>query len=282
MTRVPLALFAFAMVIGTSIPAQQKSDPPNSSSPTDKQSGPAVTAVAAPAVGPVKKEEVRGDVQMAEKMYREAIGSYEQALAQEPKSAALLNKLGIAYQQEMDIRLATKYYKLSIKSDKKFVSAINNLGTVEYSKKHYGRAIRYYEQTLKLEDPQDVEATVYSNLGYAYFGAKEYDKAMGAFAKAMKLNPHVFEHHAGFGTVIQQRVTDDPGMLYFLLAKSYAVAGDAERCAHYLVMARDEGYKKLAPAVENDPAFSHVVRDHRVHDALHPQERAAADQKGSG
>src|ERR1700684_4437065 len=144
MTRVPLALFAFAMVIGTSIPAQQKSDPPNASSPTDKQSGPAVTAVAARAVGPVKKEEVRGDVQMAEKMYREAIGSYEQALAQEPKSAALLNKLGIAYQQEMDIRLATKYYKLSIKSDKKFVSAINNLGTGEYSKKHYGRGIRYY------------------------------------------------------------------------------------------------------------------------------------------
>jgi tetratricopeptide (TPR) repeat protein len=277
MSRFHLAIFAFSLVVGTSIPAQQRSGASNSAS-----SGSSQEMTAAPTVGPTERSEVQGDVQMARKMYFEGIASYREALALDPKSAELLNKLGIAYQQIMDVHTATKYYKLSIKADKNFVSAINNLGTIEYTKKHYGRAIRYYQQTLKLQDPKDVEATVYSNLGYAYFGAKLYDQAMGAFAKAMALNPHVFEHHAGFGTVIQQRTSDDPGMLYFLLAKSYAVAGDAERCAHYLVMARDEGYKKLVPAVENDPAFSHVVQDHRVHDALHPQERVAADQKGSG
>ena len=276
MSRVSLALFAFSLVIGTTIPAQQRS---GSSDPASGGSSQEMTSD--PTVGPVERREVQADVQMARKMYFEAITSYREALTEEPKSAELLNKLGIAYQQIMDVHSATKYYKLSIKADKSFVSAINNLGTIEYTKRHYGRAIRYYEQTLKLQDPKDVEATVYSNLGYAYFGAKLYDQAMGAFAKAMALNPHVFEHHTGFGTVIQQRTSDDPGMLYFLLAKSYAVAGDAERCAHYLVMARDEGYKKLG-AVENDPAFSHVVQDHRVHDALHPQERVAADQKGSG
>ncbi len=277
MSRFHLAVFAFSLVVGTSIPAQQRSGASNSASGGGSQE-----MTAAPTVGPTERSELQGDVQMARKMYFEGIASYREALALDPKSAELLNKLGIAYQQIMDVHTATKYYKLSIKADKNFVSAINNLGTIEYTKKHYGRAIRYYQQTLKLQDPKDVEATVYSNLGYAYFGAKLYDQAMGAFAKAMALNPHVFEHHAGFGTVIQQRTSDDPGMLYFLLAKSYAVAGDAERCAHYLVMARDEGYKKLAPAVENDPAFSHVVQDHRVHDALHPQERVAADQKGSG
>jgi tetratricopeptide (TPR) repeat protein len=277
MSRISLALFAFSLVVGTSIPAQQRS---GSSDPASGGNPPEMTSD--PTVGPVERSEIQADVQMARKMYFEAIASYQTALAQEPKSAELLNKLGIAYQQIMDVHNATKYYKLAIKADKNFVSAINNLGTIEYGKRHYGKAIHYYQQTLKLQDPNDVEATVYSNLGYAYFGAKQYDQAMGAFAKAMALNPHVFDHHAGFGTVIQQRTSDDPGMLYFLLAKSYAVAGDAERCAHYLVMARDEGYKKLASAVENDPAFSHVVQDHRVHDALHPQERVAADQKGSG
>lgn len=266
MSRVPLVIVAFSFLTAASIPAQQQ--PANNPNATSE-------------AAPVAQGEVRGDVQMARKMYREAIGSYSDALAKDPKSAELMNKLGIAYQQEMDVRMATKYYKLSMKTDKNFVSAINNLGTVEYSDKHYGKAIRYYERSLKLQDPRDVEATVYSNLAYAYFGAKEYDKAMNAFAKAMALNPHVFDHHTGFGTVIQQRTSDDPGMLNFLLAKSYAVAGDAERCAHYLIMARDEGYKKLA-AVESDPAFSHVVGDRRVHDALHPQERTASDQKGSG
>jgi tetratricopeptide (TPR) repeat protein len=282
MSRVPLAMFAFSLVVGTSIPAQQRPDPSKPDA-TSTSAEPEVTDLAAPTAGPMVRGEIRGDVQMAQKMYREAIASYAAALAQEPKSAQLLNKLGIAYQQEMDIPRAAKCYKMSIKSDKNFVSAINNLGTVEYGKKHYGKAIHYYEQGLKIQDPKDVAATLYSNLGYAYFGAKEYPKAMGAFAKAMALNPHVFDHHAGFGTVIQQRTSDDPGMLDFLLAKSYAVAGDAAHCAHYLVMARDEGYKRLAATVESDPAFSHVVTDPLVHDALHPQEHAATpDQKGGG
>jgi hypothetical protein len=67
--------------------------------------------------------------------------------------------------------------------------------------------------------------------------------------------------------VIQQRTSDDPGMLDFLLAKSYAVAGDAERCAHYLVMARDEGYKEFR-AAEKDPDFVKVIKDPRVQEVL--------------
>ena len=64
--------------------------------------------------------------------------------------------------------------------DKKFSSAINNLGTLEYQRKRYGKAIKYYKQAL-LRD-SDL-ATVYSNLGYAYYGNKQYPEAMVGFVR---------------------------------------------------------------------------------------------------
>src|SRR5271169_4487573 len=92
MSRISLALFAFSLVVGTSIPAQQRSGPSN---PAPGGSSQEMTSD--PTVGPMERSEVQGDVQMARKMYWEGIASYREALAQEPKSAELLNKLGIAY-----------------------------------------------------------------------------------------------------------------------------------------------------------------------------------------
>jgi len=75
---------------------------------------------------------------------------------------------------------------------------------------------------------------VYGNLGYAYCGIKEYLKAMAVFSQALALDPDVFEHKGNSGSVLQQRSAPDPGSLHFILAKSYAKIGDAERAARYL------------------------------------------------
>src|ERR1700690_3265783 len=118
-------------------------------------------------------QEMRADILMAREMYAEAIQDYDQLLAQAPKDAELLNKIGVAYQQQGNTLLAGHYYKRAMKANKTYVSAINNLGTVEYEKKHYGRAIRLYKTALVLKPTDDI-ATLYSNLGYTYFGIKEY------------------------------------------------------------------------------------------------------------
>jgi tetratricopeptide (TPR) repeat protein len=224
----------------------------------------ATNAAASSPLSPREAAEMRGDILMARKEYGNAIGAYEQIVATEPKNAALLNKIGVAYQQLGAGNHAGHFYKLSMKADKKFASPVNNLGTIEYDKKHYGKAINLYKKALVFK--MDL-ATVYSNLGYAYFANKEYPESMDAFTKALAEDPHVFERKGGTGSIVQQRTMDDPGLFYFFVAKSYAAAGNAERTAHYLKLARDDGYKEFLSA-QSDPAFAHVIKDPLVQEVL--------------
>jgi tetratricopeptide (TPR) repeat protein len=110
-------------------------------------------------------------------------------------------------------------------------------------------------------------ATLYSNLGYAYFCNKEYIEAMTTFTKALTLDPTVFDHKANGGVIVQQRSTPDPGLFYFFVAKSYAQRGDAEHAAHYLKLARDDGYVNLLSA-QTDPAFAKVIKEPGVQEVL--------------
>ena len=111
-----------------------------------------------PPAPPPKRDvnpELRGDILMARKMYREAIDAYKEA----PESAVILNKTGIAYHQMLDFDAAKKYYERSLKLNKEYSEAINNLGTIAYAKKNYRRAVGLYKKALKYKvianDPQD-------------------------------------------------------------------------------------------------------------------------------
>jgi len=217
---------------------------------------------------PRQVAEMRADILVARKEFAAAATAYERILASEPKNAALLNKTGMAYQQLGDSELAERYYKRATKADKHFSSAVNNLGTLEYAKGNYGKAIKFYKKAVALSADQ---AAYFSNLGYAYCGIKQYGEAMVAFNKALALDPSVFERHTGVGAVIQQRSNPpDPGMLHFLVAKSYAQVGDAQHAAEYLKMARDDGYKGFRSAT-TDQAFAKVIKDPRVQDVLRLQ-----------
>ena len=211
-----------------------------------------------------QKMELRGDVYMARKQYPEAVGVYETMLQEEPRNAVLLNKIGIAYHQMMKLDQAKKYYERSIKADKHYANAVNNLGTVLYNRKKFRQAIKHYRRALELAPEM---AATHSNLGYAYFAQKNYEDAMASFQRALTLDPDVFEHRGGFGSVLQDRSVADRAYFYFFLAKSLAQQGNAERCAHYLRRARDEGYKGMA-ATATDPAFALVINDPLVQEVL--------------
>ena len=130
--------------------------------------------------------------------------------------------------------------------------------------KRYGKAIKYYKKAIATGD---IVPALYTNLGYAYCGIKEFPQAMEAFNKALVLDPNVFDRKGGAGSVLQQRTTADSAQLHFLLAKSYAKIGDAGRAARYLKLARDEGYKDFKEA-EKDPDFAKVIKDPRIQEVL--------------
>jgi tetratricopeptide (TPR) repeat protein len=226
-------------------------------------------------MSPRQQAEEQAGLLMMHKDFEGAIHAYQRILQSDPKNAEILNQIGVAYQQLGDLNHAGRFYKHSMKADKHFASAVNNLGTVEYDKAHYGKAINLYKRALVFHTD---EATVLSNLGYAYFADKDYTQAMESFNRALEIDPHIFDRKSGAGSIVQQRSITDPGLFYFYLAKSYATAGDAERTAHYLKLARDYDYKDFLSA-QNDPVFAKVVKDPRVQEVLQVPPSYATDGK---
>jgi tetratricopeptide (TPR) repeat protein len=266
MSRV--TLFAIPLVLAVVCPAFAQQTPTKVSD-IDTTSAPltstSVGAKPLSAMSPREAAEMRADILMARKEYFQAAGAYLQILLNEPKNAALLNKVGVAFQQLGDLDRSEKFYKRAMHADKKFASAANNCGTVEYEKKHYSKAISMYNKALDLRSDLP---TVYSNLGYAYFEAKQFPQAMDSFQKALALDPTIFDRRGLGGTVVLQRTATDPGLFYFFVAKTYAQAGDAERAAHYLKLARDDGYSGFLSA-QTDPAFVKVIKDPALQEVLH-------------
>ena len=275
-----LVFFAVPLLcVITSAAFAQQITPASAQSTTQQteaaQPGPVYVSPPKPELTPRQAAEMKGDVFMARKEFSDAVSAYEAILDNEPKNAQVLNKTGVAYQELGNLNRSERYYRKAMKCERDFASPINNLGTVEYEKKHYSKAIVLYKRalTLKMET-----STIYSNLGYAYFANKQYPEAMTTFDKALALDPELFERKSGYGTIIQQRTTTDPGLFNFFVAKSYAALGDAGRSAHFLKLARDDGYKNFLSA-ETDPAFAKVIKDPRVQEVLHVMPSYQSDAK---
>lgn len=195
--------------------------------------------------------EMRGDIFMARKMYREAIEVYSEGPGDSP---VLTNKIGIAHHQMLDLNGAKKYYERAIKLDRKYSEAINNLGTVWYAKKSYRRAVGQYKKALKLAPNS---ASIHSNLGTAWFARKKYKQAAEEYDLALKLDPEVFEHRSSHGVLLQERSVEERAKFHFYLARTYAKSGQVERALIYMRKALEEGFKEKNKFQE-EPEFARL------------------------
>jgi tetratricopeptide (TPR) repeat protein len=202
---------------------------------------------------PPLTNELRGDIYMARKMYREAIDMYRLG---SPDSPVLANKIGIAFHQLMQLDLAKKNYERAIKLNPKYSEAINNLGTIYYSQKSYRRSIGCYKRALRYTSPT---ASIYANLGAAYFGRKNYKQATEYYEQALKLDPDVFEHHSSFGTLMQERTVEERATYHLYMAKMYAKSGANDRAIIYLRKALEEGVKDREK-IPSMPEFALLVK----------------------
>ena len=219
-------------------------------------------------VRPEITEEQMGDLYMVRKQYREAAEVFKKLSDKDPRNPVYLNKLGIALHQQEALGLALKYYERAIKVDPRYADAENNVGTIWYQRKKFEKAIKAYQKAIAIKSDM---AVLYSNLGYAYFGDKKYEEAISSFRHALTIDPQLFEHNgARSGSILQDRSVEDRGRFYYMLAKSFAQAGDMERCIHYLRKAKDENYKDFAD-IKKDPAFGTALKDPAVQELLIPK-----------
>ena len=279
MTKIQMAFPAGILLFTLSIPSAGQSLLENPETeiashrigPTQQQSTPQSPVDSSVIiVRPELTDEQLADLYMVRKDYREATLVYKRLSDQNPRNPVYLNKLGIALHQQAALSMALKYYERASKADPSYADAQNNIGTIWYQRKRYGKAIKAYQKALTIRGDM---AVLYSNLAYAYFGDKKYEEAISSFRQALALDPQLFEHNSSrSGSLLQDRTVGDRGRFYFLLAKSFAEAGNLERCLIYLRKAKDEGYKEL-PAAKSDPAFAAALKDPAIQEvfAVKPQ-----------
>lgn len=214
------------------------------------------------AAHPPLPPEARGDVLMAERQYMAAIKAYRQA---PPGSAAVWNKMGIAWQHLFAVEQAKQDYERALRLKPNYPEAINNLGTIYYAQKDYKQAEKLYHKALKA---MPHSASVYNNLGAAYFAQGKFGKGAQAYRAAFAIDPSVFnatsvEGVAALGSREQQARQN------YCLAELFARAGDGERAVEYLRKAIDEGFddrKRLKDdsnfsSLRNTPAFAQLMTE---------------------
>lgn len=206
-------------------------------------------------------DELRGDIMMARKLYKDAIDFYKRG---SNKSPIMANKVGIAYHQMGDIENAKKYYERAIKLDRKYSEAYNNLGTVQYAHKSYGSAVKNYQKALQLTPNA---ASVWSNLGTAFFAQKKYDDAVRSYQYAMQLDPDVFDRRGSNGVLLQERSVEEKALYYYTLAKSYAQRGDVEHTLRYMRFALENGFKERERFTQ-DPSFATMQENETFREIL--------------
>lgn len=222
--------------------------------------------------------EQTADELRTQKAFADALDYYRAALKQK-KSAVVQNKMGITELQMTRLKDARKDFEKAIKQDRKYADAYNNLGVVYYisgaqieasahksgkpvprsALKNYNRAIREYKNALALRDDS---ASFHSNIGTAYFACKEMDLAMTEYARAMQLDPEVFEKKSQAGVAAQMSSPEDRAYYSYMLAKMYARSGNFERAILYLRKSMEDGYKGI-DAVYKDPEFAELRKDQR-------------------
>lgn len=234
-----------AAMTGTALSGQTaQSENTNTFRPASRtsQAGPDAQKSTAPVT-----PEMRGDIFMARKMYREAAEAYKEA----GNSAVMLNKTGISYHQMLDLATAEKYYRAAIKANPHYSEAINNLGTVYYARKSYRRAVNEYKKALRITPDS---ASVLSNLGTGYFARKDYKRAAEAWQQALAIDPEVFESRSTQGVLLQERSVEERGKFHYMMAEEYAKKGMNDRALQYIRKALEEGFKERKKIAE-DPAF---------------------------
>ena len=231
---------------------QEKSDPAAVTLQAPRESLPP------PAEASAQELERTGDELRSKKAYGEAV-EYYQAAMRKADSAALHNKMGIAYLQLLQLKPAEKQFNRAIRMDHHYAEALNNLGVVFYMKKKYRKAIGEYAEALRLNE---TSASFHSNLGMALFEKKEFEKASAEFVRALELDPQIFERQAAAGIAARMASPEDRARYAYTLARIYAGRGMYDRSLEYLKKAIEEGYSQIKD-VYKDKVFAGLRKDPR-------------------
>jgi tetratricopeptide (TPR) repeat protein len=195
--------------------------------------------------------EARGDLLMFRREYQAAIAAYSSSPDQ---SAAILNKIGVAYHHLYALDKAKAAYEHALRLKPNFPDALNNLGAIFFQEGDFTKAEQLYRRALKLEPGK---ATAAQNLGAAYFAQGKLRKGTEAYRIALQSDPSAFSGHNNEDVVGKPATSKERSKQDYCLAALFAHAGMDDRAVEFLRKALDAGfddYKRLS----DDPDFANL------------------------
>jgi tetratricopeptide (TPR) repeat protein len=209
-------------------------------------------------------EESKGDFLMIHIQYQAALDAYSNV---SPPSAAVWNKMGIAYEMLFDANNAARCYKESLKIDPENAGALNNLATILDERKDFSAAERLYRKALQINSSS---AQIFKNLGTNLLLQHKFRESSDAYAQALALDPHIFDSNRG-PTIKTPVSIKYLGADSYVKARSCARAGLNDCAIVNLRQAFDEGSATKKQVVkDNDfealrqtPEFERLLAEQR-------------------
>ncbi|HKV35786.1 MAG TPA: tetratricopeptide repeat protein [Pyrinomonadaceae bacterium] len=118
-----------------------------------------------------------------------AIAEFSLAISLEPKSAEVMNLLGVAYEAKGLRKRALDSFKAAVEADKNSSDYLNNYGFLLFKNNDFEEASKYLKRAAKLapDDPR-----IWNNLGLVQSQRGKFDDAFKSFARAVgDFNAHL-------------------------------------------------------------------------------------------
>jgi len=139
-----------------------------------------VAEVLPPEVAKLKEE---GENLFFEGDFDGALVKFALALQKKPKSAELLNSMGLAYKKKDDLKKASQFYKRAIGVNPKCLECLNNLGVLQVAQGNYISAVFHFQKAIEISSTY---ADPYFNLGILMEKEGSLKSAMDSYVKFLE------------------------------------------------------------------------------------------------
>ena len=129
-------------------------------------------------------EYFKGQVEMLEGNFVNAIEHFDAAIKHNPKDGAAYNDRALCMVELGIIDEALSYFDKGIEVEPDYATIYHNKGWLLNNIGRHSEAIKYFKKALSL---QPCRAVTYDNLADAYFNLLDYKKALDAYKQVLRL-----------------------------------------------------------------------------------------------